>query len=56
MPHYNVADRTADHLAAGEEFRAEIAYEAPDAVLPPPPPDASRPRCAFKEVEFVIGK
>jgi len=52
----NVADRTADHLAAGEEFCAEIADVAPDGILTLARPDGSRPRFAFKEVEFVIGK
>lgn len=52
----NVADRTADHLAAGEEFCAEIADVASDGILTLARPDGSRPRFAFKEVEFVIGK
>ena len=52
----NVADRTADHLAAGEEFCAEIADVAPDGILTLARPGGSRPRFAFKEVEFVIGK
>ena len=52
----NVSDRTADHLAAGEEFCAEIADVAPDGILTLARPDGSRPRFAFKEVEFVIGK